>query len=99
MKIFNRGILTVMSRIWSGMEGLHQILEAFWTGVTASVGIINGNVGEFTKDFSPITDELAAIAHEKLVLDIILIVVGVAAVALFEAFVSTPPWMTRLAQN
>ena len=70
------------------MEGLHQILEAFNTGIIAAVGIVDANIDQFTKDFSPITAELAAIQHQKIVLDIILIVVGVAAVALFEAFVS-----------
>lgn len=70
--------------IWAGMEGIHQLIEAFYTGVMAAVGLVDPNIMQFTTTFSPITDELQAIAHEKIILDIVQIVVGLAIVALFE---------------
>ena len=65
------------------MVGLHQILEAVNTGIIAAVGQIGEQKDGFTQTFSPITAELEAAAHDKMVADIIQIVLGAILVATF----------------
>lgn len=69
------------------MTGLHKFFEAFYDGVGTAATQWALNLGQFTSVFSPILDDLAAIDREKQTLDVVLLVTGVLAVALFEVIV------------
>lgn len=66
-------------------------MQLFSSGIDKAIGQVSLLSDDWVQAFTPLTAELAVIQKEKLTLDIILIIVGVLAVALFELVIPLLP--------
>lgn len=66
-------------------------MQLFSSGIDKAIGQVGLLRDDWVQAFTPLTAELAAIQKEKIKLDIILIIVGVLAVALFELVIPLLP--------
>lgn len=66
-------------------------MQLFSSGLDKAISQVGLHSDDWVQSFSPLPAELAAIQKEKLTLDIILIIVGVVATALFELVIPLLP--------